>query len=341
LRGDTRTLARDWNLEANVPARLLPSLLEPYGPNRSVPSTTRNLDTDVRERITKEKPDTKVYAVHGDAMYQGRPRGNTGIFYDTRLYDDVADLVGVSSSVSSAVSQESGGVRAPEVAFLWTVSLETRWDEAAASSAPPTAAGPRIHVFTGNPAPPRDGLRNGRGERCRYRPAPAGRPGSAPRVDLGLLRNRLAVHYEYYGLHRPVPAQILPDGSALIRNQPSRNAATAWGSGAMRIVGSRRDAPIKCWPYTRISWETRAPGGPYVAVLTGVSFRGPAHETGASRTRCARAGALNRRRTRPPNERESHHRFLQPNLWGEFAFAAFRVRIVPGAVVDPLHRAAP
>ena len=70
LRGDTRTAAQQW-IEQNVAAGSF-LLIEPYGPEPLGAIDLQNFPADVRDRIHKERPDARIYAIQTMPMYQVR-----------------------------------------------------------------------------------------------------------------------------------------------------------------------------------------------------------------------------------------------------------------------------
>jgi len=221
LRGDTRTLARAW-IEARVPPGSF-LLLEPYGPEPLGATYLQNLESDVRDRILKERPDARIYAVMFMPMYQVRSE-NTAIFYDPRLYADVADLVVTSSAVSSRYRANPTLFRAQN-AFYDT--LETRWTRLR-EFGPADGGGPRLTVY-GNPRQKVPFQRRGV---VAIPPAP---PVVADRLPGAFARffARFASVYESYGYHEAAAA--LFQMGLRHRDQP-QDARQGLGLGAVRSL---------------------------------------------------------------------------------------------------------
>jgi uncharacterized membrane protein YjjB (DUF3815 family) len=140
LRGDTRTLAKDW-IEKNVaPASFL--LVEPYGPEPLGVIDLQSLDEEVRTRIHKERPDTRVYAIQTMPMYQVRAE-NSSIFYQLSLYDEVADCIVTSSSVGSRYRKNPTLFQAQNAFYD---SLALRWTKAK-EFGPEDGSGPHIVIY--------------------------------------------------------------------------------------------------------------------------------------------------------------------------------------------------
>ncbi len=140
LRGDTRTLAKDW-IEKNVPAASF-ILEEPYGPEPLGVIDLQMLDEDVRTRIRKERPETRVYAIQTMPMYQVRPE-NSAIFYQLGLYDEVVDCIVTSSSVVSRYRKNPALFQAQNAFYD---SLALRWTKAK-EFGPEDGSGPRIVIY--------------------------------------------------------------------------------------------------------------------------------------------------------------------------------------------------
>jgi hypothetical protein len=143
LHGDTRTLARQW-IETHMPAGSF-IVCESYGPEPFGVIDFQNLEADVRERITKQAPDLKLYALLAMPMYQVMSE-NTALFYDPKLYDNVADLWVTSSSVVSRY-RKNPGLYAAQCSFY--DSLDAHWNKLR-EFGPQDGSGPRITIY-GNP----------------------------------------------------------------------------------------------------------------------------------------------------------------------------------------------
>jgi hypothetical protein len=228
LRGDTRTLACEW-IEANVPAGSFVAT-EPYGPEPIGIIDMQNLAPDVRERIRKERPDTKVYALFPLPMYQVRSE-NTGIFYDIALYRDVADVIVTSSSVSSRYRKNPTLFR-PQVAFY--DSLESGWRKAR-EFGPADGSGPRISIYVN----PRQTTAFAQRRSVAVPPAPPVVPDLLPGSFAGWFE-RLGYIYEAYGFGEAA-AQIYQQGLRY-PDQPAESRRSL-GLGAIRgSIAARRGA---------------------------------------------------------------------------------------------------
>src|SRR5262245_52485468 len=98
LRGDTRTISRQW-LETNVPPGSL-RVIEPYGPEPLGIIDVQNWSEDIRQRVLDSRPDMPIYPVLVMPMFQLGSE-NTAIFYDLQVYDPIADIIITTSSVVS------------------------------------------------------------------------------------------------------------------------------------------------------------------------------------------------------------------------------------------------
>jgi 4-amino-4-deoxy-L-arabinose transferase-like glycosyltransferase len=143
LRGDTRTVAREW-IETNVPPGSF-IVCESYGPEPFGIIDFQNLDADVRERIAKSQKNLKLYALLAMPMYQVMSE-NTALFYDMSLYNGVADLWVTSSSVAGRYRKDPR-LYSAQCAFY--DSLEAHWNKLR-EFGPADGSGPRITVY-GNP----------------------------------------------------------------------------------------------------------------------------------------------------------------------------------------------
>lgn len=143
LRGDTRTVSREW-IETNVPPGSF-IVCESYGPEPFGVIDYQNLQPEVRERLDKQRPDLKMYALLAMPMYQVMSQ-NTALFYDLKLYDDVADLWVTSTSVLSRYRKNPSLYKA-QCSFY--DSLAARW-RTLREFGPADGSGPRITVY-GNP----------------------------------------------------------------------------------------------------------------------------------------------------------------------------------------------
>jgi hypothetical protein len=144
LRGETRTLARQW-IEDNVAGGSF-VVVEPYGPEILGIIDVGQWAPDIRERIRASRPDMPIYALLVMPMYQVRSE-NSAIFYDLSFYDRVADCFVTSSSVGSRYRKDAT-LYAPQVAFY--DSLAARWTKVK-EFGPQDGSGPRIAIYR-NPA---------------------------------------------------------------------------------------------------------------------------------------------------------------------------------------------
>lgn len=271
LRGDTRTLARQW-IETHVPPGSL-LVLEPYGPEPMGIIDIANLDADVRERVQKEAA-TKVYAVVPMPMYQIMSE-NTAIFYDLKIYDEIANVIATSSSVSSRYRKNPSQFRA-QCAFY--DSLAARWT-ALREFGPSDGHGPRITLW-GNPRQPAPFAQR------RDVPAPP-----APPVVRDLLPGsfagffeRLAYDYEAYGFHAQA-AEVYLQG-VRYRDQPYE-AQRALLVGAVRasIAAGRRDQALSIVDQVLRALAGRPEAQSWTElrakIATGAAKDAPADTTGA------------------------------------------------------------
>ena len=188
LRGDTRTLAREW-IEANLPKGSF-LVTESYGPEPIGAIDIANLEADVRQRIQDERPDTKVYAIFQMPMYQVRPE-NTALFYDLRLYEESADLIVVSGSVRSRYRQKPETFEAQNAFYD---SLEARWTKVR-ELGPEDGSGPRLALYANPRVTPPFSKRQA---------APLPLPPVVPDLIPGSFSmsfERLAFLYEAYGFN--------------------------------------------------------------------------------------------------------------------------------------------
>jgi 4-amino-4-deoxy-L-arabinose transferase-like glycosyltransferase len=230
LRGDTRTLARQW-IEANVPAGSL-LVLEAYGPEPMGIIDIANMSPDVRERVQKAAT-TKVYAVVPMPMYQIMSE-NTAIFYDLKIYDDIANVIATSSSVSSRYRKNPSQFAA-QCAFY--DSLAARWT-ALREFGPADGHGPRITLW-GNPRQPAPFAQR---RDVTVPPAPPVVRDLLPGSFAGFFE-RLAYHYEAYGFSAQA-AEVYLQG-VRYRDQPY-DAQRSLLLGAVRtsIAAGRRDQAL-------------------------------------------------------------------------------------------------
>jgi hypothetical protein len=189
LRGDTRTLARQW-IEANVaPGSCL--VIEPYGPEPVGIIDVFNWPADIRARVYDRIPNLRVYAVVAMPMFQVKSE-NSAIFYNPALYDGVADIIVTSSSVASRYKKDPQ-LYAAQAAFYDT--LETRWIKRR-EFGPQDGSGPRVTIW-GNPhgLPPFAARRE-----LALPPPPPVVPDLLPGTFAGYF-DRLAFNYEGYGFY--------------------------------------------------------------------------------------------------------------------------------------------
>lgn len=140
LRGDTRTAAQQW-IEQNIPAGSF-LLMEPYGPEPLGAIELQNFPPDVRDRIRKERPDAKVYAIQTMPMYQVRAE-NSAIFYSLALYDSLADYIVTSSSITSRYRKAPAQFPAQNAFYDSLSATWTRAKEFGVES----GSGPRITIW--------------------------------------------------------------------------------------------------------------------------------------------------------------------------------------------------
>ena len=140
LRGDTRTAARQW-IEQNAPAGSF-LLLEPYGPEPLGAIELKNEPPDVRQRIQKERPDARIYAIQTMPMYQVRSE-NSAIFYSLALYQNMADYIVTSSSITSRYRKVPAQYPAQNAFYDSLSATWTRAKEFGIES----GGGPRITIW--------------------------------------------------------------------------------------------------------------------------------------------------------------------------------------------------
>jgi hypothetical protein len=281
LRGDTRTLAREW-IEANVPPGSF-IVTEGYGPEPIGAIDIANFDADVRKRILEERPDTKVYALFQMPMYQVRPE-NSALFYDLRLFEQSADLIVVSSSVRSRYRLKPESFPAQNAFYD---SLEVQWNKVR-EFGPQDGSGPRLTLYA-NPrvTPPFSKRRLG------PPPPPPVVPDLIP-GSFSMNFERLAYLYESYGFDATA-AQIYqmglrypdqpfegrrPLGVGAVRTslKAKRSAqALAILEALVRSSGEPREAEY--WRSVRAQLTTPVPASRDSATERGSETGTPAGET--------------------------------------------------------------
>jgi 4-amino-4-deoxy-L-arabinose transferase-like glycosyltransferase len=186
-RDDTRTLARQW-LEENVPSGSY-VVSEAYGPEPLTALDLANLSLDVRERIQSQLDKSHVYAMSQIPMLQVRPELMSS-FYDLALYDDLADYIVTSSSVSSRYRKDPARFQR-QVAFY--DELERRYTLAREFGSA-DGTGPTLKIYR-NPRQSRPFAERG------TVPSPAAQPRIAELLPgtVGMYYYRLAINFETFG----------------------------------------------------------------------------------------------------------------------------------------------
>jgi tetratricopeptide (TPR) repeat protein len=198
LRGDTRTLAREW-IETNVPSGSY-VVSETYGPEPLSVIELSNMSAEVRQRISEAISETRIYAMLPIPMLQVRPE-LMSVFYNLDLYDDVADYIVTSSSVSSRYRKDPEKFH-QQIDFY--DKLEERY-ELAREFGPKDGSGPRLKIY-------RNPRRTTHFSQRRDVPPPrfdlAKAQDTLPTV-VGRHYQRYAVNLEMYGFYTQAAASYL------------------------------------------------------------------------------------------------------------------------------------
>ncbi|UCE01856.1 MAG: glycosyltransferase family 39 protein [Candidatus Latescibacterota bacterium] len=235
LRGDTRTLAREW-IETNVPSGSY-VVSETYGPEPLSVIELSNMAAEVREHISEAISETRIYAMLPIPMLQVRPE-LMSVFYDLDLYDDVADYIVTSSSVSSRYRKDPEKFH-QQIAFY--DELEERY-ELAREFGPQDGSGPRLKIY-------RNPRRTTHFSQRRDVPPPrfdlAKAQETLPTV-VGRHYQRYAVNLEMYGFYTQGAASYLLAWNVThIDSHPDREQLRNLATGAVRCylqAGLRQEA---------------------------------------------------------------------------------------------------